>query len=522
MRVSPDMSLPDKQSDLDLPPGIWRLSLDVPAGDWSACRVYAGDRPLARFVSAQDLLVWCLSRTHLTLRTMAGSTALPNVSRARAGSSEFVAAFARRTGQSPRASLLAAMGQMSGGLLAIPKERESWPEIAPPPNDVVFELAAGIELVEAAAGRIASLFRDPAIRFVSWDIAGEGDGILPAPSRYLHRNLPYTWRASAHRRGEAHLLPEDLEPHAWCHLHESLARRTGPVPPCPTGKAAKQAMADPACSVIIPTRDSPDLVRACLEGLERSVPAPAQLVLVDHCTVDAEALSLLDAAEAAGAVRLRADGPFNFSRLCNLGAGAATGEVLVFLNNDVVTQTPDWLAQLAHILTQPGVGVAGAELHYPDGRLQHAGIVNSLQNGPQHVAAGQTSRDRGPLGLLNYARECLAVSGACFATRRGLFDQLGGFDEAYPEDYNDVDYCLRVREAGYLTLMAPSARLIHHESRTRDTQKAQSRERRLDFLARLRDRHPLLAEPDPYFSPRWETAPPLYRPTWWGHGDRSP
>ena len=193
----------------------------------------------------------------------------------------------------------------------------------------------------------------------------------------------------------------------------------------------------------------------------------------------------------------------------------ATGEVLVCLNNDVTPLSTDWLARLAETAARPDTGVVGAELHYPDGRLQHVGIVNSPEYGPQHVCTGWPSTQRGPLNVLNYRRECLAVTGAVLATRRQVFDEMGGFDEAFPEDYNDVDYCLRVRKAGYACLIEPAARLVHQESRSRSVLDPESKEKRLSYLEALRKIHPDLTARDPWFSPRWSTRPPVYRPARW-------
>lgn len=505
---------------LRLEPGIWRLTVDVPAGQWAQFRLEKDGERILRADTAQEVLLLAAGRTQLVcLMDPGNATGRAGVVLERMGGpGELAGAVIGQIRQWPRASLAAFGRQLSRGVVAVPRERRRWPVRAvqaAPAAPYTVRLSPGIELLPGAEGRIAELFLEPDVSVVTWDIAGALDGILPGPSPHLHRSLPYGWRASACRPGQEHRPLHTFAPGAWRHIHEPLARVAGEVPAMPAAPGAGRPAAVGRCSIILPTRDRPHLLRACLEGLARSQPAPDEIVLVDHLTVDADALALLDEAEAKGAVRIRADGPFNFSRLCNLGAAYASGDVLVFLNNDVSPLSAGWLEPLVSAACLPDAGAAGVELRYPDGRLQHVGMANSPELGPQHICAGLPGDQRGPLGVLGHQRECLAVTGACLATHRRVFDTLGGFDEAYPEDYNDVDYCLRGIEAGFVNLMVPQARLIHHETQTRTTGDAISEARRLNFLEDLRRRHPILAGPDPYFSPRLHSAPPLFRSPQW-------
>jgi GT2 family glycosyltransferase len=195
-----------------------------------------------------------------------------------------------------------------------------------------------------------------------------------------------------------------------------------------------------------------------------------ELVLVDNGTTDPETRTLVERLSADADVRvLRDDRPFNWAELNNAGAQVAAGEILLFLNNDVEARRPGWLAPLCAQALRPDVAAVGARLLYPDGRLQHCGIVIGLSGAAGHPLVGLPGEAPGYLGMAIARRECSAVTGACLATRRAVFDELGGFDESLGVDLNDVDYCLRAGTRGYRTLYEPRAELVHHESPSRGT-----------------------------------------------------
>ena len=161
-------------------------------------------------------------------------------------------------------------------------------------------------------------------------------------------------------------------------------------------------------------------------------------------------------------------GPFNFARLCNLGASSARYPTLVFLNNDTVVLADDWLGVLDDLARRPDAGAVGARLLYPDRRVQHAGVVLGLWGCAGHMDAGAPEGDPGYLGRLVCTREVAAVTGACLAVERSKFDAVGGFNEvSLPVDLNDIDLCLRLASRGWKTLYTPAALLIHKESASR-------------------------------------------------------
>jgi O-antigen biosynthesis protein len=222
---------------------------------------------------------------------------------------------------------------------------------------------------------------------------------------------------------------------------------------------------EPAVSVIIPTRDRVHLLRRCLAGLrERTAYPHLDVLVVDNGSADPETRAFLT---TCGARVIRSDGPFNFSQLCNLGAAEARGRHLLFLNNDTEPMSADWLTAMVELSEQPDVGAVGAKLHYFDGRIQHVGIAVGINGTAAQIFRGAAPDHPGYCGRAMTIHECAAVTGACFMTRRDVWETLAGFDEAFPENFNDVDYCLRAARLGLRVVFTPFARLLHHEFATR-------------------------------------------------------
>ena len=170
--------------------------------------------------------------------------------------------------------------------------------------------------------------------------------------------------------------------------------------------------------------------------------------------------------EAWGAVRAGYAAPFNWARAMNQGAALARGEHLLFLNDDVEVVAPDWLERMLEFSQQPEVGAVGAKLLFPSGRLQHAGV--SVRGGrPAHPFYAHRGDHPGYFNSLLVPRNVSAVTGACLMTRADVFRSFGGFDESFPLNYNDVDYCLRLVAGGRRVVCTPYARLVHHELGTR-------------------------------------------------------
>lgn len=227
----------------------------------------------------------------------------------------------------------------------------------------------------------------------------------------------------------------------------------------------------PLVSIIIPTRNAHGLVRVCLSSiLERTDYPNFEVLLIDNGSDDPAALAYFaELATSAPRVRvLRDPRPFNFSALNNAAVAQARGEFVALVNNDIEAVAPNWLTEMVSIAAQPGVGAVGARLWYPDGVLQHAGVILS----PRFVGMHAHKRlPRGPRGYMQRAavmQDFSAVTAACLVVRKATYQQVGGLDEEnLAVAFNDVDFCLRLREAGLRNVFTPRAQLVHHESATR-------------------------------------------------------
>ena len=260
----------------------------------------------------------------------------------------------------------------------------------------------------------------------------------------------------------------------------------------------------PWVSILIPTTGREELLRPCLDGIRgnTSYRNVEVLVIVSEATdLEADWFATVSAGFAVRVIRY--DGPFNWGHVNNIGAAAAHGDLLVLLNDDTVVLHHDWLNELVSQALRPEVGVVGAKLVYPDGRIQHAGMTVSPEGGAYHVMRHAGSDDSGYLNQLHLVREVSAVTGACIAVRAEIFRLVGGIEEAMLRlTYSDVDFCLRVSERGYRVIWTPYASLTHQELSTRggnDTPEKirHATEERLYFRRRWSER----IASDPFWSP---------------------
>ena len=230
----------------------------------------------------------------------------------------------------------------------------------------------------------------------------------------------------------------------------------------------------PFFSIIIPVKDGLELLEPCVASiLERADRNRLEILIVNNNSVKPETYAYFDKIEAGFIPCARvidAAFPFNWSRVNNVGAAAAKGDVLIFMNNDMEAISPDWLDWLGGYALQPEIGVAGACLLRDDGTLQHAGIVLGLGGWCDHIFDRQTPDFSDtlfvPPGVI---RNVSAVTGACMAIAADKFSCFGGFDEAYQVCGSDVEYCLRLQRQGLRNVYLSTARLYHLESRTRKT-----------------------------------------------------
>ena len=295
-------------------------------------------------------------------------------------------------------------------------------------------------------------------------------------------------------------------------LAQSLQRRRidahAEPGPYPTTYRARRAIAgQPLVSIILPFRDKPELLAMCVRSVLNKTDYPHFEILgIDNGSREPETHALMTRLRDADArVRfIRHDVPFNYSAINNFAAKQARGEHLLFLNNDTEVVAPDWLRALLEHSQRPEVGAVGAKLLYPDDRIQHAGVIVGIGGVAGHAHLLQPGDHPGYFARAQLPQELSAVTFACAMTRRDVFERLGGLNEHdLTIAFNDIDYCLRVRESGLLVVYTPYAKLYHHESRTRGYEDNPEKQARFatEIAYMQRRHHAILERGDPYYNP---------------------
>lgn len=225
----------------------------------------------------------------------------------------------------------------------------------------------------------------------------------------------------------------------------------------------------PLASIVIPSRDRVELLRACIDHIYAKNGYPSfEIIVVDNLSSDSQTLRYLDELRESGRARvMRYDLPFNYSAECNLGARAAKGEVIVLLNNDVEVISRDWLTELVTQAMRPEVGVVGGILYYPNDTIQHAGVILGLNGAGDRPYLGFRRGHSGIAGRAAAVHNVTAMVTACVAVRKDVYLRIGGMDEALPVSHNDLDFCLRVRALGLRNVLTPFAEAYHLEGASR-------------------------------------------------------
>ena len=226
----------------------------------------------------------------------------------------------------------------------------------------------------------------------------------------------------------------------------------------------------PLVSIIIPTRDKLPLLRKCINSiLEKTNYPNFEILIIDNGSESRATLRYLKRLASDSRIKvLRDDRPFNFSALNNEGVKRSRGEIVALLNNDVQVINPDWLTEMVSHALRPGVGAVGAKLLYPNGSLQHGGVILGIRGLVGHSHKHLPPNQQGYFSRASLVQTVSAVTAACMVIRKEIYQKVGGLDEINLKvAYNDVDFCLRIREEGYRNIWTPFAELYHHESSTR-------------------------------------------------------
>ena len=261
---------------------------------------------------------------------------------------------------------------------------------------------------------------------------------------------------------------------------------------------------EPLVSIIIPNRDQSEILKKCLDSIrKKSTYRNYEILIVENNSTEEETFAYYRKLEEEPDVRiLHWKEGFNFSAINNFAVRQAGGDYLLFLNNDIEIITPSWIEELLGNCQRPEVGITGCKLYYPDGTIQHAGVIIGLGGVAGHAFLNMPGSRSGYLHKASIQMDYSAVTAACMMMKRSVFEQLHGFEEQLTVAFNDVDLCLRAVRAGYLVVYNPHAEMVHHESKSRGAEDSREKVRRfqgeIEFMrSRWID---LLKKGDPYYN----------------------
>ena len=272
----------------------------------------------------------------------------------------------------------------------------------------------------------------------------------------------------------------------------------------------------PLVSIVIPTKDHVEILRRCIGSIfEKSSYHNFEVLIVENNSTQKATFDYYDELSAAYPNRARIlewNHEFNFSRLMNFGRKNARGEYLLLLNNDTEVITPDWIERMLGFCARPDVGCVGVKLYYPDDTIQHAGVV-VCGSGADHLNKNIPRDVHGYFGLDDLQQDLSAVTAACLMVSTADFDAVGGFTEELSVAFNDVDFCLKLRDRGLLVVYNPDVELYHYESISRGSESTKDKEIRFrkefSYLMNHWARYYVLG--DPYSNPNFDIGIPKDR-----------
>ena len=262
----------------------------------------------------------------------------------------------------------------------------------------------------------------------------------------------------------------------------------------------------PLVSILIPNKDHREDLKRCIDSIREMTTWPAwEIIIIENNSEEERTFRFYEELEKDERIRVvRYGGPFNYSAVNNFGFREAKGEQILLLNNDTEVVSPGWIEEMLMYAQREDVGAVGAKLYYPDGTIQHGGIGIGIKMLAGHWHRGEDGRSPGYFGRLTYAQDVSAVTAACMMIPRNVYEEMNGLDEGFSVVFNDVDLCLRIREAGYLIVWTPWAELTHYESKSRGADE-DTPEKKQFFLEETnrfqRKWNRVLSEGDPYYNP---------------------
>jgi glycosyltransferase involved in cell wall biosynthesis/LmbE family N-acetylglucosaminyl deacetylase len=294
-------------------------------------------------------------------------------------------------------------------------------------------------------------------------------------------------------------------------LTDHLVRRglSGTVMPCPEMPHIGYRvqfdcpLPQPMVSIVIPTRDKAALLETCIDSiLTKTSYTNYEIIVMDNGSAESATFKLFDRLKVKRVRIIRDESPFNYPALNNQAVQHSQGQYICLMNNDIEIITPGWLEEMVSFASQPSIGAVGARLWYPNDRIQHAGVIVGLGGVAGHAFVNLKRGEPGYFGRALVHQSYSAVTAACLVVRKSIYEEVGGLDERLAIAFNDVDFCLRIRDAGYRNVWTPYAEMYHHESVSRGSEDTPQKKARFDQECDfIRRRWADMTAYDPAYSP---------------------
>ena len=263
----------------------------------------------------------------------------------------------------------------------------------------------------------------------------------------------------------------------------------------------------PLVSILIPNKDHVSDLRKCIVSIQEKSSYPNyEIIVIENNSVEEKTFQYYQILERKPNIRVvQWNGKFNYSAINNFGYTFAKGDYILLLNNDTEVISSDWIQEMLMYAQRSDVGAVGAKLYYPDGTIQHGGVVLGVGGVAAHLHCNRPKEDVGYMGRLIYAQDLTAVTAACMMIPRKVWEQTKGLDESFEVAFNDVDFCMRIRQLGYLIVFTPFAELYHYESKSRKADDTpEKRARFVGEVERFQARWAKELEAgDPYYNPNF-------------------
>jgi GT2 family glycosyltransferase len=259
----------------------------------------------------------------------------------------------------------------------------------------------------------------------------------------------------------------------------------------------------PKVTIIIPTRDKATLLEKCIDSIfSKTSYTNYDIIVMDNGSSEAASFRLFEKLQAKQVRIIRDDSAFNYSALNNQAVQNSAGQYICLMNNDIEIITAGWLEEMVSFASQPSIGAVGARLWYPNERIQHAGVIVGLGGVAGHAFVNLKRGEPGYFGRAIVHQSYSAVTAACLLVRKSIYQEVGGLDERLAIAFNDVDFCLRIKEAGYRNVWTPYAEMYHHESVSRGSEDTPQKKARFEQeCAFIRHRWAEITAYDPAYSP---------------------